>query len=375
MRKQVLILGHNYATQFIDIYNQYTLSFDPEKYDVTVAFLTGPTDEAARARTLAKNVLFLDIPKKTLRGLKISAIKRLYDLTKEKKFDVVVCHRYKPTYIMLWVNLFIKIPAMIFVMHELRTMTAFGRQCLIKLLYRKHNMLFAGVSNAVRDDLREYLWPVPNDQIVTLYNMMDTDGVEKSFYSREEAREKLDLPQDAFVYGNVARLAKNKDQANLIHAFSLIQPYCEDTKLILIGDGQLEADLKKQVAEYHLEDKVIFAGFVPEGYRYMKAFDCFVLTSIQEAFGRVLTEAMLANIPVIATRVNGIPEVMGDTGKLINPKDAAQLEQALKEVYLASQTEREKIANAGYQRVIDDFSIAAFKKQLWQLPVLETIGA
>ena len=58
MRSRVLILGHNDATQFIDIFNQYTRLFDPARYEVTVAYLTGSANALTRERTLAENILF-----------------------------------------------------------------------------------------------------------------------------------------------------------------------------------------------------------------------------------------------------------------------------------------------------------------------------
>ena len=222
MRKPILILGHNYATQFIDIYNQYTRLFNKDKYEVTVAYLTGEPDDAVRQRTIAEQVLFLNQSKQDIRTLKIRAIRKLLALCREKHFQIVICHRYKPAYIMMWVAKFHKIPALVYVMHELRTMAAINRQLTIACLGRK-NMLFAGVSNAVRDDMRKNLWSVPTERVVTLYNMIDIELTEPQLLSRQAARQALNLPDDAFVFGHIARLAPNKDQETLIRAFSLIK--------------------------------------------------------------------------------------------------------------------------------------------------------
>ena len=64
MRKNILIFGHNDATQFIDIYNQYTALFDKEKFEVTVAFLTGEPSDEVRARITAEHTIFFNFPKK-----------------------------------------------------------------------------------------------------------------------------------------------------------------------------------------------------------------------------------------------------------------------------------------------------------------------
>lgn len=372
MRKAVLILGHNYATQFVDIYNQYTRIFDQDKFEVTVAYLTGKPEESVRERTLAPNIVFLDVPNHDLRNLKLRAIKKLRQFCQEKQFQIVICHRYKATYIMLWVAQFQKIPALVFVMHELRTMTSMKRKLAIALLAR-HNMLFAGVSNAVSDDIRKTIWRVPKERVTTLYNMIDVDLTEPQLLSRQKAREALGLADDDFVFGNIARLVPNKDQTNLIHAFSLVKPYHPNAKLIIIGDGVLEEKLKAQVKEYGLINDVLFTGFLTSGFRFMKAFDCFVLNSVQEAFGRVLLEAMIARLPIIATAVHGIPEVMGETGVLVKARDPVQFAAAMKQVIALSQAEREQWGNKAYQHAINNFSIPKFYEQFWQLPLVHFI--
>ena len=374
MRKNVLILGHNDATQFIDIFNQYTRLFDPEKYAVTVAYLIGEENPASRARTIAEEVIFLQIPKKDIRGIKINAIRQLLKLTRAKNFDIVICHRYKPAYIMMLVAQFQKIPAMFFVMHELKTMTSIGRRLLAAALWRD-NMYFAGVSNAVRDDLQQSLWRIPPEHIITLYNVIDTDLTEPQLLSRETARRELKLADQDFVFGNIGRLARNKDQATLLHAFNIIKPYCPQARLIIIGDGEYEARLSQQIHESGLTQEVVLTGFIPNAVQYIKAFDCFVLSSIQEAFGRVLIEAMLAKCPIIATRVNGIPEVMSDVGQLIKPKDTSELARAMQVIFDMTAEERAAIADKAYQHVHTNFSIPAFRQQFWQTPLLQSLFA
>lgn len=372
MRKNILILGHNDATQFIDIFNQYTRLFDPEKYNVTVAYLTGKENPVSRARTIAENVIFLEIPVKAVRGFKIGAIQKLLKLTRENNFEIVICHRYKPIYVMSWVARFHHIPAMFFVMHELRTMTSVGRRLLAAALWQ-NNMYFAGVSNAVRDDLRRTLWRIPQDRIITLYNVIDTDLTEPQLLSREEARKELHLNQDDFVFGTIGRLARNKDQTTLIQAFTNIKPYCPNAKLIIMGDGELEARLRQQIHDNGLTHDVILTGFIPNAVNYIKAFDCFVLPSIQEAFGRVLIEAMLAKCPIIASRVNGIPEVMGNTGELIKAGDASGFAQAMQKMFTRTPDERQTLAEIAYQHVHANYSIPAFMQQFWNVPLLQSL--
>src|SRR3990167_5505509 len=370
MRKTILILSHSYSTQFIDICNQYARLFNKDCYEVTVAYLTGHPDEEVRQRTLADQILFLNAPKKIVRGLKIAAIRQLLALCKQKQFSIVICHRYKPTYIMLWVSRFCRIPACISVMHELATLSSLMRKTTVAMLAQK-NWLFAGVSNTVQNDLQHHIWRIPSERIITLYNSIDIELTEPRLLGREAAREKLQLPADAFVFGNIGRLAPNKDQSSLIQAFAKMSPPCPRAKLIILGDGTLEQDLKQLVQQLGLNHNVIFTGFVADAFCYIKAFDVFILSSIQEAFGRVLIEAMVARVPIIATRTHGIPEVIGNTGILVTAKQPTELAAAMLQTYQWADSDRLPYQAKAYQRVHDQFSIPAFHKTFWQLPLIQ----
>ena len=252
-------------------------------------------------------------------------------------------------------------------------MAAIHRQILVRCLTR-HNMIFAGVSNAVRDDMRNKLSFLPKERIVTLYNAIDVLQTEPLFFTRTAAREALNFTANDFIFGHVARLARNKDQASLIQAFALIKPYCPRAKLLMMGEGSLVSELQQQVQQLELTANIIFTGFVPGAFRYMPAFDCFVLSSIQEAFGRVLIEAMLAKIPIIATSVNGIPEIITHSaGTLVKASDPANLAAAMQKIYHVSQQERLQQGEQNYQHVISQFSISAFFQQFWRLPLIQAL--
>jgi len=365
MRKNILILAHNYGIQFIEGCNQYAQLFDKTQYSVTVAYLIGAEDAVVKQKTEAEKIIFLNLPSKAIRGLKISAIKKILAMCREQQFEMVFCHRYKPTYIMMWVALFVRIPRLFFIMHALETMRAYSRRLITACLYRE-NMTFIGVSNAVREDLRHDMWRVPASHITSYYNILDYELFEPQLYTAQQARELLKLPPEAFVFGTIGRLVKEKDQQTLILAFSEIKPFCPGIKLVLMGDGKLETDLKQLAAKLNLSEDIIFTGFIPDGFRYMKAFNIFVLNSVEEAFGRVLLEAMVAYTPIIASRADGIPEVVGDAGFVVTAKNPRELATVMQHTYSLSATELTAIGNKAYQRLVDTFSIQRFKQLFWE---------
>ncbi len=368
MRKSILIFGHGYATQFIDISNQYTKLFDPGKFEVTVVYLTGEPDEQVKQRHITQQVYFLNNSKSDTRGLKSGAIKKMLALQREKNFQIVICHRYKPSYIMMWVAQLSSIPALFFVMHELKTLSSLARKLTVAALMRK-NMYFAGVSNAVRDDIRRDIWGVPDDRVITLYNMIDIELTKPLFIDRSAARATLNLSDDSFVFGTLGRLVKAKDQRNMINAFALIKKHCPAAKLIIIGAGNLEQELREQIKQLGLEKDIILTGYISQGFCLLKAFDVFVLTSIKEAFGRVLLEAMIARVPIIATKTNGIPEVVGDAGILVDPRNAEQLAEKMVAFYQLPKSELAEWTDKGERRAIQEFSMQKFNEIFWGLAI------
>lgn len=368
MRKKILILAHSYGMQFLESCNQYTQLFDKKQYEITAAYLIGAPDEQIRDKTEAEKVIFFNLKNGALRGLKLSALWQLYKLCREEKFHLVICHRYKPTYLMLLVAQFCRINALLFVMHAFGTLNSIPRRLIVASLLKK-NMVFAAVSNAARDDMRRDMWRVPKERIITFYNIIDHALFEPQIFSRQEARRQLNVPEDIFVFGHIGRFVKEKDQKNLIQAFAIIKPQCPNAKVVIIGEGKLEVELKQQCRDLGIENDVIFAGFIMDGFRFMKAFDTFVLTSTEEAFGRVSLEAMVARVPLIATRISGIPEVVGGAGFLVDPANTEKLAACMLQVYQLPQNRLNSWGDIGYQHMRENFSIESFRQIFWNSPL------
>jgi len=361
-RKNILIFCHHPAIQFIDICNQYVNLFDKNKYHVTVAYLIDPADELVRQKTHAEEVIFFEQTRKSVRGLKLAVLIKLFSLCRKRKFEMVICHRYKPIYLFLLLGQFFKIPKIFFVMHALGTMKSLARKILVKLLIRK-NMLLAGVSNAVRDDLRQSLAGyIPPEKVITLYNSVDDKKITASFVEKNIAREKLQLPIDSFVFATMGRFHWMKDQPTMLRAFAKIHQQCSNAVLILLGNGEEELALRKIAKQLNIQDKVVFAGFIEKGYQYARAFDVFLLTSVREGFGFVLPEVMLAKVPAIGTRIGGIPEIVGDTGIIIPAQDDQALAAAMLKFYQMTSAERLFYGEKARQQIIDKFSWDKFQQ-------------
>lgn len=150
------------------------------------------------------------------------------------------------------------------------------------------------------------------------------------------------------------------DAANLI--FTLPQTKVKNIIFVLIGTGPLDNNLKQKVKNSKVEDKIMFPGAIPESWRYLKAFDVFVFPSKKEGLPYAILEAMQAGVPIVASDVGGIPEIIEDNvnGFLIKSNDhealAEKILQILENPALAqkfSAASRQKLKEFSLQKMIE----------------------
>lgn len=300
----VLQLCHCHYGPFADVARQWSALFHGTNIRVTTVYLTGQRDDAVAERSACDEVEFLEFSSAQVGGLKIKAVRRLRDLLRRHPYETIIAHRFKPVYIACISS---RLPV-IGVHHAFGDYDRLSRQLLARWFRQRLNLV--GVSDAVRDNIRRSL-PFMSDQVHTLHNRIDVAAVRSELVSRQSARERLGLPEDAWVVGNVGRLHRDKDQSTLIRGFAKALPSLPNgALLVIVGSGPLESALKAEARGLNIDDSVRFAGQVPEARRYFAAFDLFALTSDHEPFGMVLLEAMAASVPVIACASGGAQEVI-----------------------------------------------------------------
>ncbi len=188
------------------------------------------------------------------------------------------------------------------------------------------------------------------------------NGIEKiDFLEKIEARKKL-LPSlsqnyesDTVWIGTIAELHKNKSHSYLITILSKVNhPFV----CIIIGEGEERKKLEKLIATYRLEEKIFLVGFKEQASTYLKAFDIFTLISIKEGLPYGILEAGLASLPVIATRVGGIPDIIDSntTGLLVSPENIHQTRDALEHL-IENPEQRLEFGKNLHEKVEKEFSL------------------
>lgn len=186
-------------------------------------------------------------------------------------------------------------------------------------------------AGSVRDFYVDQIGADP-DKVVVIYNAVDWTQLQTT-RSRDEMRAEFGVPLDVPVAGIIARLTEQKSHRVLFDAM-VSRPELANLHLVAVGDGELREQLKSRVEMLGLTNRVRFVGARRDLGNILGSIDMFVMPSLWEGLPLSLVLAMGAGLPVIASRVAGIPEVVHDnvSGLLVDPGDVAQLGTAMTRV-------------------------------------------
>jgi len=358
---KVLQIQPKYYVRTSDLHEEIINALAGDEFDVTSAYLSG-TPKEGDMHTVCKKVKYFNIPKKKLKGLRLSAMLQLWKYCNEQQFDVIITHRFKPLYIFLLLNKLLKKPARcISVLHANGEFDRPYRRLLTRLFVDK-SWTFVGVSQSVKEDLLQYSNAgFTKDNVIYINNSLDIEKTTSGILPRATARSKLKIATDDFVFGTIGRLVAVKGHIYLLEAFKKIQANHPTAKLVIIGGGKLEQEMKNYVHEHNLDASVILTGNVFDAYQYLPAFDVFVLSSLSEGLPLAVLEAMIAELPVIATDVGAVKDTIADKGKLIPSKDIVALASAMQEYIELENHHLKFLGGALRKRAEAEFSITNYK--------------
>lgn len=218
---------------------------------------------------------------------------------------------------------------------------------------------------------------IKKDKFCLLYNAVDAERFDIP-QTKEELRREYGFQEEQFIIGTVGSLIPKKGHRFLLEAMYEV---CKDIpafKLLVIGEGECEKELRDLVKSRNMGDKVEFLGARKDVPQFMKMMDIFVLASLQEGFPRTLIEAMYAGLPVIASNISGIPEIIShrENGFLIPPGDPAAIRDSALALYRDSKLLLKMGANAR-RKIMSGYLPSQYVQKLEQLylRLLERKGA
>lgn len=337
-------------------------AFPRDQFEFTVFCLYSKGELACEVERIGIPVSVLGVPKKM--GLK--GYIKLCNALKMGAFDIVHCHLLEGCWYGIPAGWLAGVPIRI-----AHLQNCHWRLSLRARLFDRFAFTFAdaafGCSEAVLRFYQQRMW-YPMSKCHLVYNGVVTKRFE-NLPSKEEARRALSLPsQKCVIVTTVARLVPQKGHVFLLEAAKEVVSKFKDVRFLLVGDGGLRAQLEHRVSTLGLAEHVCFLGQRTDVPQILAASDIFVLPSLWEGLGLVLVEAGLAGLPVVATRVDGIVEVVEDgrSGFLVPPGDVRALAEAV-QTLVEDALLRERMGMEGRAIALQRFSMERIASQVADL--------
>lgn len=243
------------------------------------------------------------------------ALKEIWQIIKTEKPDVLHVNSSKAGAIGCLIGRLTRVPCIIFTAHgwAFNEDRPLWQRLIIKTIHWLTVILSHKTIAVSRSIQNQMNWPMAQSKIEIIHPGRTVGPM----YEKSEARNKIiDFFPTLSEYQNdtwlvsLAELHPIKQHHILISAMPEVIRKYPTTRLVLIGEGQERSKLESQIKSLRLENNVFLIGAVTEAARFLKAFDLFLLASRSEAYGYVLAEAGLAKMPVIASNVGGIPDII-----------------------------------------------------------------
>lgn len=172
------------------------------------------------------------------------------------------------------------------------------------------------------------------DKLQIIFNGVDIEAYEKSIHGAVK-RSDLNIPEDAFVVGMVGRMSPQKAPDVFIKMAKLVKGQIPNAHFIIVGNGEQESEIRQYAGDNGLSDNLHITGWVNNPMSYVELFDVACLLSRWEGFGLALPEYMMAEKPIVASRVDAIPNIVrdGQSGLLIEVDDVVGASKAVLRIY------------------------------------------
>lgn len=368
-RFKVLQLQPDYNVKshdFADLAEQIVKALPADRYEMTAAFLRGrpgPTDPVSRA----DHSVYFEFSDKSLKGMRLLAMWRLYQFCRQEKFDVVICNRFKPVNMMLTLNRWLKVPLCIGISHGFGEYDRLYRRRQTQRLIDRH-WRFVGVSPAVKQYLLDCRCGFTDENTWAITNAIDIEQAEALQHSRERSRELLGLDPSVRLIGALGRLVPVKGHTYLLQAFAQLKDKHPQTQLAIIGAGREESNLRGEIERLGLQGRAHLLGFKENALQYVRAFDIWTMPSLAEGLGLALLEGMSGQLPVIASNVPAmLPLIEGAGGLAVEPANVPALVAALDSYLELSDEALVEKGRQAYRYLQKEHDIEVFREEYLQL--------
>ncbi|MCP3875287.1 MAG: glycosyltransferase [Desulfobacteraceae bacterium] len=208
---------------------------------------------------------------------------------------------------------------------------------------------------------------IHSKRICLVNNAIDLEET-KGCGKKCDFRKEYQIDPEEFIVGVVGRLSSEKGHKNFLNVVSQLDPDLPKTRFVIVGDGVEMGSLKKEVRDLGLSGRVLFTGYYHNVNCFLKQCDIFVLPSLRESLPLSLVEAMSFGIPVIATRVGSVPELVGpdESGLIVSPGDKIAMKNAIEKL-LTDRKMSHNMGNNGKMKVEQEYSARSMVKKIAEI--------
>lgn len=253
-------------------------------------------------------------------GLNLLTFRKMWRALEEHQTEIVHSHLGACLYAAPWTLMRGK--KLLHTVHNLpvKELPSLHRMVL-RGMFKLKKAIPVSISDTIRQEISRF-YSLHETAVPLVYNPVD---LRHYHYKEEEKRQEA----ETIKFVCVARLAPQKNHKMLLKAFAAVQSEMENTRLVLAGEGTLMNQLKLLSEQLKISERVDFLGNVENIPELLKASDIFVLASSYEGLPLTILEAMGARLPVIATRVGGVPDIVKENGVLIEPDQPHKFAEAM----------------------------------------------
>lgn len=295
----------------------------------------------------------------------IRGAKSLLKFEDRNPHQVLHSHFHLGTYAALYMKMNYKTPVVLRTSHNIREwgdgVLEKVKEGITDIIYTRGLDSEVGVSQAIVDHLSDLFFrSLQKKKPILIHNgmLVPLEDKNNSIFS---------INQKIFTIGSVGRLAEQKGYSYLLAAMPRVLEHHPETRLVLLGDGELRSELEAQVRQLSLSNNVLFAGLLDNVQERLHDFDLFVSSSLWEGLPTVIMEAMAVGLPVIATDIPGTREMISDgiNGRLVPPRDPITLADTINKMIENSKM-RQIFGKAG-KETVKQFSIENIAQRYLEL--------
>lgn len=327
------------------LFNQVVQGLN-EGYRHIVCYLVGPPSCKEVLCKAGYDIKWLPFRKEELRSFKYHVVRELDRIIKENGVHIIHAHRHKSAFYATIAALKNRNVRMITSVHGMKRSRSLLRKISNRILWPRINTIIA-VSEAVKRDILMANYWFPADRIEVVHNGIDLSVFKRNDLVKMEARTFFNLPPRRWLWGAVGRLAPVKGHDILLKAWARNEIGKRGGHLVIAGKGRLHDSLTALAEKLGIAKEITLLGHVSDIPKFLAALDGFAMPSLHEGFPLAILEALAAGLPVVSSKVGGIPEILTllESNKysfLVPSENEEKLGNAMEQVMGWSETHRQQ---------------------------------